>query len=114
MKNYTLILCMFLLSGCLNNDFMERYPLGNPTAETAFVSYDNFKAYAWGLYETFPALGYGSENATDDISYNHVHMVPVEEDFYLGNPAGLEVSLLFLIKKKILHGNITVSSAALI
>ena len=89
MKNYTLILCMFLLSGCLNNDFMERYPLGNPTAETAFVSYDNFKAYAWGLYETFPALGYGSEN-------------------------GLEVSLLFLIKKKILHGNITVSSAALI
>ena len=70
MKNYTLILCMFLLSGCLNNDFMERYPLGNPTAETAFVSYDNFKAYAWGLYETFPALGYGSENATDDISYN--------------------------------------------
>ena len=43
MKNYTLILCMFLLSGCLNNDFMERYPLGNPTAETAFVSYDNFK-----------------------------------------------------------------------
>lgn len=31
MKNYTLILCMFLLSGCLNNDFMERYPLGNPT-----------------------------------------------------------------------------------
>lgn len=70
MKNYTLILCMFQLSGCLNNDFMERYPLGNPTAETAFVSYDNFKAYAWGLYETFPALGYGSENATDDISYN--------------------------------------------
>lgn len=54
MKNYTLILCMFLLSGCLNNDFMERYPLGNPTAETAFVSYDNFKAYAWGLMKHFP------------------------------------------------------------
>lgn len=92
MKNYTLILCMFLLSGCLNNDFMERYPLGNPTAETAFVSYDNFKAYAWGLYETFPTIKPEK---------------PVK-------PAGLEVSLLFLIKKKILHGNITVSSAALI
>lgn len=106
MKNYTLILCMFLLSGCLNNDFMERYPLGNPTAETAFVSYDNFKAYAWGLYETFPALGYGSENATDTF--------PIIKPEKPVKPAGLEVSLLFLIKKKILHGNITVSSAALI
>lgn len=106
MKNYTLILCMFLLSGCLNNDFMERYPLGNPTAETAFVSYDNFKAYAWGLYETFPALGYGSENATDDISYNQTRET--------SETGWIKVSLLFLIKKKILHGNITVSSAALI
>ena len=68
MKNNTLILCMFLLSGCLNNDFMERYPLGNPTIKPE---------------------------------------KPVK-------PVGLEVSLLFLIKKKILHGNITVSSAALI
>lgn len=48
---------------------MERYPLGNPTEETAFVTYDNFKAYAWGLYETLPKLGYG-DTSTDDISYN--------------------------------------------
>lgn len=59
-----------LLASCLNNDFLERYPLGDPTAETAFETYDNFKAYAWGLYETLPSLGYGSENSTDDISYN--------------------------------------------
>lgn len=73
MKKYLLItvaICAFCMTGCLNNDFLERYPLGDPTAETAFVSYDNFKAYSWGLYETFSVPGYGSENSTDDISYN--------------------------------------------
>ena len=72
MKKYTFalfIFCAIALTGCLNNDFMERYPLGNPTEETAFVTYDNFKAYAWGLYETLPTLGYG-DTSTDDISYN--------------------------------------------
>ena len=72
MKKYTFalfILSAIAFTGCLNNDFMERYPLGNPTEETAFVTYDNFKAYAWGLYETLPTLGYG-DTSTDDISYN--------------------------------------------
>ena len=72
MKKYTFalfIFCAIAFTGCLNNDFMERYPLGNPTEETAFVTYDNFKAYAWGLYETLPKLGYG-DTSTDDISYN--------------------------------------------
>ena len=63
------LLVIFGFSGCMNNDFLERYPLGSPTAETVFKSYDNFKTYAWGLYETFPALGYGETN-TDNISYN--------------------------------------------
>ena len=70
MRKYLYLICVVLLTGCLNNDFLERYPLGNPTAETAFKKYNNFKSYAWGLYETFPNLGYGSENSTDDISYN--------------------------------------------
>lgn len=70
MRKYLIFICTVLLASCLNNDFLERYPLGNPTAETAFETYDNFKAYAWGLYETLPSLGYGSENSTDDISYN--------------------------------------------
>lgn len=70
MKKNIFLVCIVFLYGCLNDDFMERYPLGDPTAETAFETYDNFKAYAWGLYETLPGLGYGSENATDDISYN--------------------------------------------
>lgn len=70
MRKYLIFICTVLLASCLNNDFLERYPLGDPTAETAFETYDNFKAYAWGLYETLPSLGYGSENSTDDISYN--------------------------------------------
>lgn len=70
MRKYIYLICTVLLTSCLNNDFLERYPLGDPTAETAFEKYDNFKAYAWGLYETLPNLGYDSENATDDISYN--------------------------------------------
>ncbi len=57
-----------LLSAC-NDDFLDRKPLSEPTAETAFATSDNFKAYAWGLYETLPTLGYGDTN-TDDISYN--------------------------------------------
>lgn len=68
-------LCVYILflvtfTSCLNNDFLERYPLGDPTAETAFQTYENFKAYSWGLYETFSVPGYGAENSTDDISYN--------------------------------------------
>lgn len=64
------VFCLVGLTGCLNNDFLERTPLGDPTAETAFENYDNFKAYTWGLYETFGVPGYGAENSTDDISYN--------------------------------------------
>lgn len=60
----------FLFSSCFDNDFLELKPLDTPTASTAFVTYDNFKAYAWGLYETFPSYSYNRENATDDISYN--------------------------------------------
>ena len=56
MRKYLIFICTVLLASCLNNDFLERYPLGDPTAETAFETYDNFKAYAWGLYETLPSL----------------------------------------------------------
>lgn len=72
MKTYHILyglLCTLLLSGCLNNDFMEKSPLGNPTAGNIFESYNNFKTYAWGLYETFPAINY-NEATSDDVSYN--------------------------------------------
>ena len=67
---FVYILLLVTFSSCLNNDFLEKYPLGDPTAETAFQTYENFKAYSWGLYETFSIPGYGAENSTDDISYN--------------------------------------------
>ena len=40
-----------LLTGCLNNDYLEKYPLDKQTEATAFVTYENFKTYSWGLYE---------------------------------------------------------------
>ena len=43
MRKYLIFICTVLLASCLNNDFLERYPLGDPTAETAFETYDNFK-----------------------------------------------------------------------
>ncbi|MCD8181784.1 MAG: RagB/SusD family nutrient uptake outer membrane protein [Bacteroides sp.] len=33
--------------------FLDYAPKTNPTEETAFVSYDNFKTYSWGLYGIF-------------------------------------------------------------
>ena len=43
---------MFSLAGC-NNDFLEYLPKTDLTEETAFVTYDNFKTYSWGLYTLF-------------------------------------------------------------
>lgn len=58
-------LCL-LMSSCLNNDFMEVYPKDQQTEATAFKSYDNFKTYAWGLYNVF--FGYaGGTGQTDQI-----------------------------------------------
>lgn len=43
---------LFSLTGC-NNDFLEYYPKTDLTEETAFVTYENFKTYSWGLYSIF-------------------------------------------------------------
>lgn len=43
---------LFSLAGC-NNDFLEYLPKTDLTEETAFVTYDNFKTYSWGLYSIF-------------------------------------------------------------
>ena len=100
MRKYLIFICTVLLASCLNNDFLERYPLGDPTAETAFETYDNFKAYAWGLYETLPSLGYGSENSTDDISYNQTR--GTSESNWIRKPSPT--------RKTILPGTITAIS----
>lgn len=57
-KNIFLGLGMTLLSSCLNNDFMERYPLDQQTAETVFTTYENFKTYMWRFYVNRSFMGY--------------------------------------------------------
>lgn len=55
MKKYILyLLCIpaALLAGC-DDGFLDYTPKTNPTEETAFVSYDNFRTYSWGLYGIF-------------------------------------------------------------
>lgn len=74
MKKYIFVLfifCVIVFIGCLNNDFMERYLLGNLMEEIVFVMYDNFKVYVWGLYEILLKLGYG-DILVDDILYNQI------------------------------------------
>ena len=41
-------------TGC--EDFLDKSPLDELTENTAFITYDNFKTYAWKLYETFPGF----------------------------------------------------------
>ncbi|MEG1545367.1 MAG: RagB/SusD family nutrient uptake outer membrane protein [Tannerellaceae bacterium] len=59
------MICM-LMASCLNNDFLEVYPKDQQTEATTFKSYDNFKAYSWGLYNIF--FGYAYQTGqTDEI-----------------------------------------------
>ncbi|MEG1650062.1 MAG: RagB/SusD family nutrient uptake outer membrane protein, partial [Rikenellaceae bacterium] len=53
MKKYILPLFILLGFTSCNDEFLERDPIEKQTEGTAFVSYENFKTYAWGLYETF-------------------------------------------------------------
>lgn len=60
-----------ILTGCLNDDYLEKYPLDKQTEHTAFVTYENFKTYSWGLYEqlgeyTLDGL-YGPEAESDNM-----------------------------------------------
>lgn len=40
------------LASC-NDSFLDKAPVTDLTEENAFQSYDNFKAFAWPLYEVF-------------------------------------------------------------
>lgn len=46
------IFILLLLTAC-SSDFLDKYPLDKLTEETAFITNENFKTYAWGLYEYF-------------------------------------------------------------
>lgn len=54
MKKYiwTLFALALGISAC-NDDFLEKRPIETQTEVTAFQSYENFKTFSWGMYNTF-------------------------------------------------------------
>ena len=52
-KIYITTLIAALSLGACNDDFLEKYPIESQTEATAFITYDNFKTYAWSLYSIF-------------------------------------------------------------
>lgn len=63
------LLAGLALSSC-NDSFLDKAPITSLTEENAFQSYDNFKAFAWPLYEVFSNSGmFGTAiNGTGDGS----------------------------------------------
>lgn len=51
-KLIIIALSCFTLFAC-NDEFLEKYPITDLSEETAFGTYDNFKAFAFPLYEMF-------------------------------------------------------------
>lgn len=69
MKKYIFALALVALTAtACNDDFLEKYPKTEPTEETAFETYDNFKAFMMPCYGMFASNyilttasgGYGS------------------------------------------------------
>jgi len=54
------------MSSCLNDEFLEVYPKGQQTEGSVFTTNDNFKTYAWGLYNVFFGYTYNT-GQTDEI-----------------------------------------------
>src|SRR5690554_2199800 len=46
------IICLTILVSC-NDDFLDKYPVTSLVEETAFETYDNYKAYMWPCYGMF-------------------------------------------------------------
>lgn len=68
---YIISLASIFLTSCLNDDYLEKYPLDKQTELTTFVTYANFKTYAWGLYEQLGGYKidalYGPEADADNM-----------------------------------------------
>lgn len=61
----TLILslaCLSISSSCLNDEFMERYPLDKQTEATVFTTNESFETYMWQFYvnRSFTVYNYNS------------------------------------------------------
>ena len=60
-----------------NDDFLEYLPKTELTEETAFVTYDNFRTYSWGLYGIFTnnvMRQYLESYAPGDVLANYLYM----------------------------------------
>lgn len=76
---YILLFTVVLMTSC-NKDFLDKVPLDQQTEATSFKTYDNFKTYAWGLYDLFDGYGQGpilntatflfEEANSDNLCYN--------------------------------------------
>lgn len=77
-KKYILLSVIALagLTSC-SSDFLDRYPKDKQTEVTAFKTSENFKTYAWGLYEYFDGFpndgGYTPANISSE--YNTDNMI---------------------------------------
>lgn len=73
MKKSTIFLLTMIVLGACKRDFLDKYPKDRLTEETAFISYDNFRTYAWSLYDLFESathVQYVNTTAAEGCLYN--------------------------------------------
>lgn len=77
-KKYIQLLPIAILlssNGC-SADFLNKYPLDDQTEATAFKTNENFKTYAWGLYEYFDGFpidgGYTPANLASEFNSDNL------------------------------------------
>lgn len=65
-----------LNSSSCSGDFLDKYPLDDQTEATAFKTNENFKTYAWGLYEYFDGFpidgGYTPANLASEFNSDNM------------------------------------------
>lgn len=61
MKQIRLYILLFTLmqTASCSKDYLNKIPLDQQTEATSFQTYENFKTYAWGLYDLFDGYGQG-------------------------------------------------------
>lgn len=78
MKKIFIIAAMALSLASCNDEFLDKYPVTDISEETAFGSYDNFKAFTFPLYDMFT-------NTTIQTSVNYCAQSSCYNgDFYAG------------------------------
>ncbi|HTN09188.1 RagB/SusD family nutrient uptake outer membrane protein [Agriterribacter sp.] len=76
---YILLFALMQTASC-SKDYLNKVPLDQQTEQTSFQTYNNFKTYAWGLYDLFDGYGQGpilntatflfEEANSDNLCYN--------------------------------------------